>query len=110
MFLLVYRDILSRHVCFLLSFPFQLKKEICEAHDELRALYEELRSSHASSDSVEIDDLEPDSDFKPGCLTTFVKNFRDVLEEMVRDNSTRTTVRCCRMKLNIISSITGPRF
>lgn len=69
----------------------QLKKEICEAHDELRALYVELRSSHASSDSVEIDDLEPDSDFKPGCLTIFVKNFRDVLEEMVRDNSTRTS-------------------
>ena len=55
----------------------------------------ELRSSHASSDSVEIDDLEPDSDFKPGCLTVFVKNFRDVLEEMVRDNSTRTSVSCC---------------
>jgi len=74
------------------SISLQLKKEICEAHDELRALYEELRRSHASSDSVEIDDLEPSSDFKPGCLTTFVKDFRDVLEEMVRDNSTRTTV------------------
>lgn len=104
MFLLFYKNILHGRVAF---FPFQLKKEICEAHDELRALYVELRSSHASSDSVEIDDLEPDSDFKPGCLTIFVKNFRDVLEEMVRDNNTRTSVSCCRMKLNIISSKTG---
>ena len=106
MCLLVYTDILQRRISF---FSFQLKKEICGAHDELRALYVELRSSHASSDSVEIDDLEPDSDFKPGCLTIFVKNFRDVVEEMVRDNSTRTSVSCCRMKLNIIGSKTGPK-
>ena len=78
------------------DFSLQLKKEICEAHGELRALYEELRSSRESLDSVEVDVLEPNqepsSDFKPGSLTTFVKSFRDVLEEMVRDNSTRTTV------------------
>ncbi|XP_078363042.1 uncharacterized protein LOC144647159 [Oculina patagonica] len=84
----------------------QLKKEICEAHDELRALYEELRSSHASSDSFEVNELEPSSDFKPGCLTTFVKNFREVLEEMVRDNSTRTTnlkQQLCKAHENIDS-------
>lgn len=69
----------------------QLKKEIKEAHEELRALYEELRSSHESLDSVEVGELDSDSDFKPGCLTTFVKNFRDVLEEMISDNITRTT-------------------
>lgn len=69
----------------------KLKKEICEAHEELRALYVELRSSHESLDSVEVDVLEPTSDFNPGCLTTFVKSFRGVLEEMVSDNSTRTT-------------------
>lgn len=73
-------------------FPFQLKREICEAHEELRALYEELRSSHESLDTIEVDGLEPNSGFKPGCLTTFVKSFREVLEEMVSDNSTKTTV------------------
>lgn len=70
----------------------QLKREIKEAHEELRALYEELRSSHESLDSVDVEELNPNSDFKPGCLTTFVKSFRDVLEEMISDNSTRTTV------------------
>lgn len=39
-----------------------------------------------------MDGLEPNSGFKPGCLTTFVKSFREVLEEMVSDNSTKTTV------------------
>lgn len=43
-------------------------------------------------DSVEVGELDSGSDFKPGCLTTFVKNFRDVLEEMISDNITRTTV------------------
>ena len=74
------------------SITLQLKKEVKEAHDELRALYEDLRSSHDSLDSIEVEELDPDSDFKPGCLTTFVKSFRDVLEEMISDNSTRATV------------------
>ena len=79
-------------------FLLQLKKEIKEAHEELRALYEELRSSHESLDSVEVGELDSDSDFKPGCLTTFVKNFRDVLEEMISDNITRTTVGSTNIK------------
>lgn len=70
----------------------QLKKEVKEAHDELRALYEDLRSSHESLHLIEVEELDPDSNLKAGCLTTFVKSFRDVLEEMISDNSTRTTV------------------
>lgn len=69
----------------------QLKKEVKEAHDELRALYEDLRSSHESLHLIEVEELDPDSNLKPGCLTTFVKSFRDVLEEMISDNDTRTT-------------------
>lgn len=69
----------------------QLKKEVTEAHKELRALYEELRGSHESLDTVDVEELNPNSDFKPGCLTTFVKNFKDVLEEFISDNSTRAT-------------------
>ncbi|XP_078344008.1 uncharacterized protein LOC144629651 [Oculina patagonica] len=67
----------------------QLKKEICEAHDKLRARYEELLSSHysLSSGSFEVNKLELSSDFKPGCLTTLVENFGDVLDI---DNITRT--------------------
>ncbi|XP_078345315.1 uncharacterized protein LOC144630827 [Oculina patagonica] len=57
-----------------------LKKEICEAHDKLRARYEELLSSHASSGSFEVNKLELSSDFKPGCLTTLVENFGQVLD------------------------------
>lgn len=59
---------------------------------------------------MEIDDLEFDFDFKLGCFMIFVKNFRDVLEEMVRDNNMRILVSCCRMKLNIISSKIGLKF
>lgn len=70
----------------------QLKKEVTEAHKELRALYEELRGSHESLDTVDVEELNLNSDFKPGCLTTFVKNFKDVLEEFISDNSTRATV------------------
>ena len=70
----------------------QLRKEVTEAHEELRALYEELRGSHESLDTVDVEELNLNSDFKPGCLTTFVKNFRDVLEEFISDNSTRAVV------------------
>lgn len=71
----------------------QLRKEVREAHEELRALYEELRGSQESLDAVDVEELNSNSDFKPGCLTTFVKSFRDVLEEFISDNIMRTTTQ-----------------
>ena len=81
----------------------QLKKEVTEAHKELRALYEELRGSHESLDTVDVEELNSNSDFKPGCLTTFVKNFRDVLEEFISDNSTRATVSTLACRSDYLS-------
>ena len=62
---------------------FQLKREIYEAHEELRVLYEELQSSHEGIADFDVEALDLDKEFKPGCLTSFVRTFREVLDVAV---------------------------
>ena len=87
-FLKLYQMLLSVKciLSYILHF-FQLKRELFEAHSELTSLYEDLRSSSESLqslDDIDMEALEQQQQFKPGCLTTFVHSFKDVVMELAK--------------------------
>jgi len=62
---------------------FQLKKEIIDAHNELRICYDKLRLANDNR-ATKVEPLDPDQELESGCLTSFVQSFKDVVDDMIK--------------------------
>ncbi|KAK3710162.1 hypothetical protein QZH41_010563 [Actinostola sp. cb2023] len=71
----------------------ELKKEIIDAHNELRVCYDKLRLSHADNRATKVEPLDPCEQLESGKLTSFVQIFKEILEDIIKTQKKNTLTR-----------------